>query len=326
MQLFGLPLQDAGQDQPAARGHVPGTAAAPAASAAWPGCWPAPDRRCLVRHRAGRAFRATWLSRALSMVAFTAAGSMSTASVAAAPCITAADGQDAGAAAVVERARSFGTAPACVASQRRHMRVVGWVPVPKASPGSSRMTRRAAGGTSCQLGTTQNSGVISTGANWRLRDAAPSPARASRPATAGAGPGSSRAPAAPQRRLRPGPRSRTAPARSNGPSPRPAVACRVRRTRRVRHRCRRRRLRPTPTRHRVRRSAHRTPAPPGLAARAGSVHTWRGARFRPIAVVRMRAFGSQPYPRDQAAGVCCIPPSHATVPAGCGSWVAPGAK
>src|SRR3990167_6004979 len=45
------------------------------------------------------------------------------------------------------------------------MRVVGWVPVPKASPGSSRITCCAAGGGSCQLGTIQKLGVISTGAN-----------------------------------------------------------------------------------------------------------------------------------------------------------------
>src|SRR5882724_9852129 len=45
------------------------------------------------------------------------------------------------------------------------MRVVGWVPVPKASPGSRRITRVAAAGGSCQLGTIQKSGVIGTGAN-----------------------------------------------------------------------------------------------------------------------------------------------------------------
>jgi hypothetical protein len=53
------------------------------------------------------------------------------------------------------------------------MRVVGWVPVPKAMPGSSRITRSAAAGGSCQLGTIQNSGVMGTGSNWRLRDAHP---------------------------------------------------------------------------------------------------------------------------------------------------------
>ena len=45
------------------------------------------------------------------------------------------------------------------------MRVVGCVPVPKARPGSSRMCRTAAEGSSCQVGTIQKSGVISTGAN-----------------------------------------------------------------------------------------------------------------------------------------------------------------
>ena len=46
------------------------------------------------------------------------------------------------------------------------MRVVGCVPVPKARPGSSRMTWRAAAGTSCQVGTIQNVGVMGTGSNW----------------------------------------------------------------------------------------------------------------------------------------------------------------
>ena len=45
------------------------------------------------------------------------------------------------------------------------MRVVGWVPVPKARPGSSRITCLACAGGSCQVGTIQNSGVISTGVN-----------------------------------------------------------------------------------------------------------------------------------------------------------------
>ena len=45
------------------------------------------------------------------------------------------------------------------------MRVVGCVPVPKARPGSSRITRSARAGTSCQLGTIQKLGVICTGSN-----------------------------------------------------------------------------------------------------------------------------------------------------------------
>ncbi len=45
------------------------------------------------------------------------------------------------------------------------MRVVGCVPVPNASPGSSRMTRCAAGGTVCQVGTIQKPSVIATGSN-----------------------------------------------------------------------------------------------------------------------------------------------------------------
>ena len=45
------------------------------------------------------------------------------------------------------------------------MAVVGWVPVPNASPGSRRITRFACAGGSCQVGTIQNAGVISTGSN-----------------------------------------------------------------------------------------------------------------------------------------------------------------
>ncbi|MCY1166495.1 hypothetical protein D9M73_64310 [compost metagenome] len=45
------------------------------------------------------------------------------------------------------------------------MRVVGCVPVPKAKPGSSRISCFACAGGSCQVGTIQNSGVISTGEN-----------------------------------------------------------------------------------------------------------------------------------------------------------------
>ena len=43
--------------------------------------------------------------------------------------------------------------------------MVGCVPVPNARPGSRRMTCCACCGGSCQVGTIQNSGVISTGAN-----------------------------------------------------------------------------------------------------------------------------------------------------------------
>src|ERR1700712_4702385 len=53
----------------------------------------------------------------------------------------------------------------CPAIQPRHMRVVGCVPVPNAMPGSSRITRVAASGGWCQVGTIQNEGVISTGSN-----------------------------------------------------------------------------------------------------------------------------------------------------------------
>jgi len=45
------------------------------------------------------------------------------------------------------------------------MRVVGCVPVPNAKPGSRRITSLACAGGSCQVGTIQNSEVISTGAN-----------------------------------------------------------------------------------------------------------------------------------------------------------------
>ena len=45
------------------------------------------------------------------------------------------------------------------------MWVVGCVPVPKARPGSSLITRSASAGGSCQLGTIQNVGVTCTGSN-----------------------------------------------------------------------------------------------------------------------------------------------------------------
>ena len=64
---------------------------------------------------------------------------MSTASMSRRAELRRADRQDAGAAAVVEHALAA-AAGRCVAIQRRHMRVVGWVPVPKARPGSSRIT------------------------------------------------------------------------------------------------------------------------------------------------------------------------------------------
>ena len=51
-------------------------------------------------------------------------------------------------------------------SHRRHKRVVGWLPVPKASPGSSRMLTAAGSGGSCQLGTIHSRGLICCGPNW----------------------------------------------------------------------------------------------------------------------------------------------------------------
>ena len=45
------------------------------------------------------------------------------------------------------------------------MRVVGCVPVPKARPGSRRITSVAPAGTSCQVGTIQKLGVMGTGSN-----------------------------------------------------------------------------------------------------------------------------------------------------------------
>ena len=65
----------------------------------------------------------------------------------------------------------------CSAIQRRHIRVVGCVPVPKARPGSSRITSRASAGTSDQVGTIQNAGVISHGPNcaWVRRTQSCSP-------------------------------------------------------------------------------------------------------------------------------------------------------
>src|SRR5262245_11003941 len=50
-------------------------------------------------------------------------------------------------------------------SQRRQRRVLAWLPVPKASPGSSRRFTAPASGGVCQLGTTQSRGDTRTGPN-----------------------------------------------------------------------------------------------------------------------------------------------------------------
>ena len=93
--------------------------------------------------RAGRRCSATPLACALARVDSTAAGSMSTASICAR-----AEPRRARSPGCRSRSRSrarAGHAPArrAAAIQRRHMRVVGCVPVPKARPGSSRITCRA---------------------------------------------------------------------------------------------------------------------------------------------------------------------------------------
>jgi hypothetical protein len=160
---------------PAAR-RVPGarTAAAPAASRAWPGCWPAPAsrRRCAVGQAGvqpdvvGRGVGLRGVSRPRDRCRPRRSVGRSEQ--------RGADGQDAGAAAVVQHAAPAGHAAGRLdAIQRRHMRVVGWVPVPKAMPGSSRITCGRRPGGSCQLGTIQNSGVIGTGSNCALRQPHP---------------------------------------------------------------------------------------------------------------------------------------------------------
>ncbi len=86
--------------------------------------------------------RARPLRRALATVASTAIGSVSTPSTDAAPELGRRDGQDARAAAHVDRAPAPSMMPS--SDQRsmpaRHSRVVGWSPVPKAMPGSSART------------------------------------------------------------------------------------------------------------------------------------------------------------------------------------------
>src|SRR5207245_2151309 len=55
--------------------------------------------------------------------------------------------------------------------KRSTSRVVGWLPVPNASPGSSRTTARPSVGGSCQLAPIQRRAPISSGANcaWLRR-------------------------------------------------------------------------------------------------------------------------------------------------------------
>jgi hypothetical protein len=162
LQFVGLALQDAGQHQGAARRdvaaqqrrqhlqrrgqdvgqHVSGTCRCPrpagrrSAARRWPGhCprWPSPRPRRCRRHRPSR--RAE-LGRA--------------------------DGQDAGAAAVVEHALPWGGP--CRDPAQAHARG-GMRAGAEGQAGVEPDHLRACGGGSCQVGTIQNSGVICTGAN-----------------------------------------------------------------------------------------------------------------------------------------------------------------
>ena len=170
---------------------------------------------------------------------------MSTASIVARAELGRADGEDARAAAVVEHARAAHRLGRAVAIQRRHMRVVGWVPVPKARPGSSRISVLAAAGGSCQLGTIQKLGRDLDRRELRLRQAHPVLRRARRCSACTCTPAAqscaSSSVAARWRR----PRRRTARSAPSAASRRAAPACRARRTAPARRRCRRRRPRPT---------------------------------------------------------------------------------
>ena len=53
----------------------------------------------------------------------------------------------------------------CSSSQRRHSRVVGWLPVPKARPGSSRRLIASRSGASHQVGTIHSRAAIAIGSN-----------------------------------------------------------------------------------------------------------------------------------------------------------------
>ena len=142
-----------------------------------------------------------------------------------------ADREDARAAAVVEHAlAAAGGAGAAI--QRRHMRVVGCVPVPKARPGIEPDHLRApAAGGSCQVGTIQNSGVISHRRELRLREPHPVLRRHRRRCDAACAAGDEVLRLQQRRGLAwRRPRRRTAPARASAASRPSAAACRARRT------------------------------------------------------------------------------------------------
>ncbi len=92
-----------------------------------------------------RTRRATWLRRALAMVASTAMGSMSTPTTRAAPKRAAAtDRMPEPQPTSMTDAPSSRPASASRSRPTRQSRVVGWRPVPKAMPGSSAMTTSSA--------------------------------------------------------------------------------------------------------------------------------------------------------------------------------------
>ena len=179
------------------------------------------------------------------------------------------DRQHARAAAVVEHALPRRRrAGAWRAIQRRHIRVVGCVPVPKAMPGSSRITAlRAGAARRDQVGTIQKPGVDLGRPELRLRQPHPVPLVDRRRS-----PRSAHRRAAVARRQRGRRRGGRGLVGEQGADagPLPAAArrrCRARRTPAARRRCRRRRPRSRPRARRARRS-EQVARPPRPTSRA----------------------------------------------------------
>jgi N-acetyl-anhydromuramoyl-L-alanine amidase len=261
LQLFHLPLQDARQHQVPAGRHMAHSSGASTLSGV--ARMLASTTSKVPCARSGKpACSSTRLLAALMRVDSTAAGSMSTATMDVARQLGRTDGQDARAAAVVEHAR---TGQVARAIQRRHMRVVGWVPVPKAKPGSSRMLLHRARGQLVPAGHDPEAGRDVDRGELRLGQPHPvlvgqgaQPTRLSQPSKKAAG----------QQRRRRFARLtgwETRPPRANAASRPWGPACRARRTGPARQGSGHRRLRP-------RRSARR--APP--ARRSGLPHALPG--------------------------------------------------
>ena len=123
---------------------------------------------------------ATPLRAAFSAVARTASGSMSTAATSAAPCTAAATASTPLPHPMSATAASGSTSRS---SSLRHMRVVGWAPLPNARPGSIDSTTSSApthDGASCHAGTTTKRPPARHGrANSRHRSRSSSPSTGS---------------------------------------------------------------------------------------------------------------------------------------------------